>query len=170
MNSNLKSKTFEGVLQLSQVQLYIISILLIIGYAMALYGINLLFTGNRQPFSAQMEYGTDWNIIAKSMFAIFIGPFIETFLHQYLPIELLLKIKRIKNKPYIAVFASALLFGLGHYYSFYYIVYAFGMGVIFGFFYLILKIRGQEPFLHTYFLHAIINFLVFCNTILPQLV
>jgi lipoprotein signal peptidase len=90
---------------------------------------------------------------------VIIAPLLETFVFQYLIIEILYKLK-INDE--IIIWVSALAFSLSHYYNFIYILAILFPGFLFSSFYLYLKkSKYKSPFLAVILLHAISNFIVF---------
>ncbi len=95
--------------------------------------------------------------------AVFIAPFIETVIFQFLPIELSNYLQRLflkKIYPIVGILISALLFGFVHNYSFSYQINSFFMGVFLGYLYHIRKdkeIFGSFSFI--WLLHLINNLL-----------
>ena len=83
--NRFKAYTFRAPL----VIVYLIAVVSIICWAAILYWVNFYLTDNSKPFAEQAWVGEDWHLLMKSVFAIFIGPFIETFISQIIPIELL---------------------------------------------------------------------------------
>tara|TARA_B110000114_G_scaffold22039_1_gene21000 strand:+ start:1245 stop:1751 length:507 start_codon:yes stop_codon:yes gene_type:complete len=94
------------------------------------------------------------------IFTVIIGPIIETFLFQYLIIEVLFFFKRIKINTIIII--SSLSFSLTHYYNFIYILVTFLSGIIYASYYLYLKEEKQRfPFLYICLFHSLYNFSAF---------
>lgn len=92
--------------------------------------------------------------------SVIIGPIIESFLFQYLIIEILYIFKIIKVE--IILIISALAFSLSHYYNFIYILITFISGLIYASYYIYLKIEKKKfPFLYILALHSLYNFTVF---------
>ncbi|MFK7748785.1 MAG: CPBP family glutamic-type intramembrane protease [Kordia sp.] len=92
--------------------------------------------------------------------SVIIGPLIETFLFQYLIIEILYFFKKIKINTIIII--SSITFSLIHYYNLIYILVTFLSGIIYASYYLYLKVEKQKsPFLYIWFLHSLYNFSVF---------
>jgi hypothetical protein len=92
--------------------------------------------------------------------SVIIGPLMETFLFQYLIIEILSFFRRIKVNTIVII--SSLAFSLIHYYNFIYISVTFLSGVIYASYYLYLKTEKQKfPFLYIFSLHSLYNFSVF---------
>lgn len=71
--------------------------------------------------------GTDKLTKGDPYFFVFIAPFLETIVFQFLLLHILLK----NFKPWIAVVSSGLLFGCMHQYNMYYMMAAFLPGVFF---------------------------------------
>ncbi|WP_422614472.1 type II CAAX prenyl endopeptidase Rce1 family protein [Ascidiimonas aurantiaca] len=94
--------------------------------------------------------------------SVIIGPLIETFLFQYCVIELILYFKKNVSFKILALFLSALLFGLAHYYNIYYIVFTLIIGFVFAFIYLIGKERNDtNGFRITWLAHIVMNLIAF---------
>ncbi|MFP4090525.1 MAG: type II CAAX prenyl endopeptidase Rce1 family protein [Cyclobacteriaceae bacterium] len=91
---------------------------------------------------------------------VIFAPLLETFLCQYLVIEILYRFKKISVSSIIII--SALIFSLGHYYNIIYIFFAFVSGLVYASYYLYLKMEKKRfPFLYIVGLHALYNFTVF---------
>ena len=86
-----------------------------------------------------------------------LGPVLETLLHQALPIYLFTK-KWIKNRK-LAIFISALFFGLMHSYSLHYILWTFVGGLLLAWAYLIYyeKYGFEKAFWAITIVHALRN-------------
>lgn len=99
------------------------------------------------------------------------GPLLETFLFQFLVIELLLwlcKKKGIIRKNGIIIWTSAVLFGLTHYYNLVYIVIIIFPGLLYASYYLFLKLEQREfPFVKIFMVHAVANFVAFLIDYVP---
>lgn len=92
--------------------------------------------------------------------SVIIGPLIETFLFQYLIIELLYYFKKVK--PNIIIIISALVFCSIHNYNFIYILVTFIAGLIYASYYIYLKeVKKKYPFIYIWMLHTLYNFTVF---------
>ena len=90
---------------------------------------------------------------------VLIGPVLETFIFQFLIIEILLKLK-IKNNLIILI--STLAFSLSHNYNLIYILLIIFPGILYSTYYLFLKIENQKtPFLNIFLLHLLSNFVSF---------
>ena len=101
-------------------------------------------------------------IIEKVIIGIFIGPIIETLIFQTALINLSLFIK--KNKLF-AILVSALLFGLSHYYSFYYFTYTFTIGSFLSYLYFLSKKKKYNPILTLSSIHALYNLIVLATNL-----
>lgn len=100
--------------------------------------------------------GKDKSIIFILFSSIVLAPILETLLNQSLPYYILNKIKYFKERSYLILLASALFFGLLHFYSLFYIFYAFLLGLLFMYGYMI-RIKTDKK---TFYLIAISHFLV----------
>jgi len=88
---------------------------------------------------------------------IVVSPFIETFLNQYLPYLFLGKIKYFRERSYFILLCSAILFGLMHFYSLFYIFYAFLIGLILMYGYMIRISRDKATFYLISLCHSLLN-------------
>lgn len=94
------------------------------------------------------------------LLSVVFGPLIETFLFQYLIIEILYGLKRLKINTIILI--SALTFSSIHYYNFLYVLVTFLSGIIYASYYLYIKEeKKKHPFLTIWMLHLLYNFSVF---------
>jgi hypothetical protein len=104
-------------------------------------------------------YFEGFSLMGILFLTVIIAPLLETFVFQYLIIEILYKLK-INDE--IIIWVSALAFSLSHYYNFIYILAILFPGFLFSSFYLYLKkSKYKSPFLAVILLHAISNFIVF---------
>jgi membrane protease YdiL (CAAX protease family) len=123
----------------------------LIGSAIAFIFIDKVDTSNKlQHF-----------LFAKKIFyGVLLIPFIETFIFQYLPIELLKLFA--KNKEFFITVISGGLFGFAHYFNnrdYFFSIAAFFAGLIFASIYLYSKKRKDIsfPFLLVFSVHSVIN-------------
>lgn len=90
---------------------------------------------------------------------VFLIPFFETLIVQFLPLKLLNKY--IKKHRYLycimAIWILALLFALLHPSELFYFFSAFFMGLVWGFLCFILIRKKQHPYIYTAFMHVIYN-------------
>lgn len=92
--------------------------------------------------------------------SVIVGPLIETFLFQYIVIELLYSLKKIKTN--FIVIISALVFSLIHNYNLIYIIVTFIAGLIYALYYVYLKkTKKKYPFMYIWMLHTLYNLTVF---------
>lgn len=84
------------------------------------------------------------------------SPLLETAVTQWACIRLL---KKLRIRTGMAVFLSAVLFGLGHAYSILYMSMAFFVGAVLGTVFTIEDARGGHPFLATLAVHAFRNWI-----------
>ena len=97
------------------------------------------------------------HIVVKIFAGCFLAPILETLLHQSLPIYIFTK-KWIKKRN-IAIFLSALSFGVLHFYSLLYILTTFMVGLLFAWAYLIYYERHsfEKAFWAITLVHALRN-------------
>jgi len=120
---------------------------------------SFLLKENIDIHSSNLENLT---IIEKLIAFIIIAPFIETFIFQFIIIEILLSF--IKKNEVLVILLSGFLFGFAHYFNAYNIIYsilAMVAGILFASIYIIAKDRKDIyfPFLLVFGSHAFINFL-----------
>ncbi len=94
------------------------------------------------------------------LLACIISPLFETFLFQYLPMELFKN--RFKKKTSIRIVLSSIMFSLGHRYNFYYMIVTFFMGLSFAIAYVIQRKKNEKAyaFLTVYFIHFLWNLFI----------
>ncbi|TZF99976.1 CPBP family intramembrane metalloprotease (plasmid) [Chryseobacterium panacisoli] len=89
--------------------------------------------------------------------AIFIAPFLETFLFQYLPYLILSKWIKLNNKAFCIIIMS-IIFASMHYYNWLYIVMTFFGGIILNNLYIYYnKYVHTYSFILTVLFHALFN-------------
>jgi len=98
------------------------------------------------------------SILGIFIISVIIAPLLETFIFQFLVIELLHTFK-LDNTTII--FISAALFALSHYYNLIYILIIFLPGLIYATYYLYLKHNNKNGFLPVFFLHSLSNLIPF---------
>ena len=91
------------------------------------------------------------------MVSVVVAPFLETSLNQYLPYYLLNKVRYLKERSYLILLISALIFGSMHFNSLFYIFYGFICGLVLMYGYMV-RIKTDKK---TYYLivicHALVN-------------
>jgi len=95
------------------------------------------------------------------LIAVIAAPIIETLIFQYFVIETLLN---VKLAPLLCIIASALLFGISHYYNIAYVLVTTIVGFIFAYYYMAL--RHQHYFnklILVTLLHVLSNLFAFVN-------
>ena len=118
------------------------------------------FNKTNTSFEKLKQINNDYIIL---LFVAVIGPFIETFIFQFLLINMVKAI--IGNTRYtffLSVMIPALLFGFSHYYNRSYIIAASIIGIILSSTYYISQfIRKENGFLIVFLLHGLNNLLAF---------
>lgn len=131
---------------------YVFIVFLIAGYLISIISANIMHLLN-----IKSGYQQEPNIIFQFINALILGPLVETFFFQYIIINLLMSttIKRI----YI-LSISSICFGVLHgIYSVSYLISALFFGFLLSTCYMVFHKHEQYPFLTTFFLHALVNFL-----------
>ncbi|HET6632443.1 MAG TPA: CPBP family intramembrane glutamic endopeptidase [Rhodanobacteraceae bacterium] len=93
-----------------------------------------------------------------------LGPPLETFVHQWLPIRILQRFGCRRSGTLVLV--SAVGFGAAHWYSAYYIAAATLIGVVLGYAFLACDESGRSPFLTVSLIHAARNLVTFAFVVL----
>ncbi len=129
-------------------------IILIGSYVVTFLSVPLvaLFDGNLHS-----KLQTEKISVRSIIFFVILFPILETWLNQYLIFNTLSKYSYFSNKKYLIIIISGLIFGLLHYYSFSYIVWAFFFGSYLCFCYYIFGIISNKAFLLTCLIHIIRN-------------
>jgi hypothetical protein len=121
---------------------------LTISYLITLYDKKLLYTGI-----------DEFSLLEIFFLAVIIAPLIETFIFQFLIIEILSK---FKVNTSLILWISTLLFSLSHNYNVVYILAMVFPGLLYASFYLFLKKEtSKSPFFMIFLLHAIANLIAF---------
>lgn len=90
--------------------------------------------------------------------SVIIAPIVETFIFQFLIIEILLL---FKVKHFAIIVISGLLFAVAHFYNLAYILAIVFPGLLFAWYYLYLKVHKKNAFLSVTLLHACSNLFAF---------
>jgi len=94
-------------------------------------------------------------VVGQFIIASVVAPIIETALNQALPIYLLRKYTRLRWFAIIVI--PSAIFGLMHFYSIQYIVYAFLVGLVLTYSYAVRRYNGGHPFTLVALIHALRN-------------
>jgi len=114
---------------------------------------------NDTYFHFYVNYNKSQNISKNELnfIAIFIAPFLETFLFQYLPYLILSKWIRLSNKVFCIIIMSA-IFASMHYYHWLYIVMTFFGGIILNNLYIYYNKHAHSySFILTALFHSLFN-------------
>ena len=87
---------------------------------------------------------------------VIVAPLFETFICQYAVFKLLSQFPLFRNHQSFIIVISAASFGIMHYYSLIYIVYAFIMGLFLMYAYM-LRLQKEDSFKAVSSIHALIN-------------
>ena len=93
--------------------------------------------------------------------SVILIPLIETFLNQFLPYYLLIKVKYLREKSYLILLISAVFFGVLHFYSVFYIIFGFLLGLVFMYGYMVRIKTDNKTFYLIAITHALFNLGVF---------
>lgn len=105
------------------------------------------------------------SIIFLFLTTIIIAPIVETFLGQSLPYFLLRKVKYFRERNLLVLLTSSFFFGVLHFYSIFYIVYAFFLGLILMFGYMVRIINDNKTFLLITICHSLLNLAIFIKNL-----
>ena len=97
----------------------------------------------------------DYNNYLMFVIAVVFTPLVETFIFQALPYFVINRYFKHKNKFWIYLFVSAIIFI--HYNSFLYAVVTFLIGFVFAFFYYIAILKKESAYLLVVIIHSILN-------------
>jgi len=98
------------------------------------------------------------NIWLKYLLVVLAAPILETFLYQALPFYFLSLFQFFRRNVWIIILVSSIGFGLAHNFSTQYSIHTTFVGFIFISTYII-RTKKKDPFLSTYILHAVFNFM-----------
>jgi hypothetical protein len=107
--------------------------------------------------SLQSSLQTEEMSLKSIIFFVIVVPILETWLNQYLVFNTLVKYNYFSGRKYMIIFISGAIFGLLHYYSLSYIIWAFFFGSYLCFCYWIFKVISNKAFLLTCLIHIIRN-------------
>lgn len=97
------------------------------------------------------------NLIEIIFVSLIFAPIVETFIYQTIIIQGLRLFTWFRSQPFIVASISALLFGVSHSYSIYYIIFAFLIGLLLAYSYLVYLYRKESSFWVTVAIHFIRN-------------
>ena len=98
--------------------------------------------------------------------SVIFAPIFETFFNQFLPYYLLNKVKYLHDRNYLILLASALFFGLLHFYSVFHILYAFLLGLVLMYGYMIRIKTDKQTFYLIALGHSFLNLGVFIKNLI----
>jgi uncharacterized protein len=125
-------------------------------------GFNCLFGIMREKDLVWLDFpGEEKRLTELFIQTILLAPIIETFLNQYVPYIILNKIRFTRERRYLIILFSGLLFGLIHCYSLFYIFYAFLLGLIFMYGYMIRIKTDNKTFFLIAICHSLLNIGIF---------
>lgn len=144
--------------KLNKLRLFLFSFLFLLFITFLLSYIGNMIGGDETFVNDLVQ---DKGLITGFVSIVLIAPILETFLFQFIVIELcyLIKIRSIK---YVAISLSALLFALIHFYNLIYFIAALVIGVGFAFCYTVFRKYGVKfAFWGIVLIHALINLVSF---------
>lgn len=100
------------------------------------------------------------NLFFSVLITVFIAPIAETFIYQYLAYKLLIRLEYFKRNQVLIILSSAFVFGLMHFYSIFYIVYAFIIGIILMYAYSVRISSSSHIFWEISLSHSILNLFI----------
>jgi hypothetical protein len=105
-------------------------------------------------------------LIETFFLAVILAPLFETWFNQSLPFKLLQKVNYLKERTYLILLISALFFGITHFYSLFYIIYATLMGFVLMYGYMVRIKTDNRTFYLIAICHSIVNLGVFVKNFL----
>jgi len=148
-------KKIHDLEHIKTLNLFLIILLLIIVIALTS---NFMADKFEIDIAGQSSPFENDSLIFKFFMAVFIGPFIETFLINSLPYRFF---KFFVNKISIVIILCSSLFAILHYYSFLYVLMTFFGGILLNLFYAICINKKQPSYILTVLLHSLYNFIGF---------
>lgn len=106
------------------------------------------------------EYHSYWHLLYTGI----IGPLLETFIFQYAVINVL---QRFRANNIIIIILSAGLFGIWHWYSIAYVLYAFIAGLIYSACFILFQQRKNKAFPWVFILHSSYNIYALLTIFVP---
>ena len=97
---------------------------------------------------------------------LIVAPIVETFVCQYLPYYFLSKISIFNQKKYLILITSALIFGLMHFSSLFYMIYGVIIGMVLMYGYMIKVAGDKRTFLLIVLCHSILNLGILIRNVL----
>lgn len=97
------------------------------------------------------------SLVEALFLALIFAPLLETFIYQTLIIFILRMFNGIKNKPIVIIFISAIIFGISHSYSIFYVGFATIVGVLLAYSYMVFLERKESSFWVTTAIHFMRN-------------
>jgi membrane protease YdiL (CAAX protease family) len=88
-------------------------------------------------------------------------PLFETFLFQQLPFKIMQNWSLTTNRYGIYILLSAIIFGLFHWYSLQYMIFAFAVGLVLGYTYFFYCKTPKVAFWSTVLIHGLRNLIVY---------
>jgi len=153
---------YEKLSEVSNFKLILGMCLIKVSFSFGLQWISKSYFQNQDFINTSLE-GLEIGEIF--LIVVILGPLIETFLFQFVLIELIIllfKSIKIRGGQVIAVLVSSFLFAATHPYSFIYLFSALISGLMYGIFYLISKRKkGLNGFSVVFIVHSFYNLIVF---------
>jgi membrane protease YdiL (CAAX protease family) len=100
--------------------------------------------------------------------AVIIAPILETLIFQKGIIILSRKIEYIKNRVWLQIVISALIFGLNHTYSVAYIFVGFLLGLIFAYSYIVSEDKKSNALRNVIIIHSLSNMISILITLIEN--
>ena len=139
----------------TNIPLFLIIFLIDVFYSL-LSGSLLTFI---EPSITEIPFFKSISLFEVFLISVIFGPLIETFIYQFLIIEILSKFKVNTN---IIIGISTIIFALSHNYNIIYILVIIFPGVLYASYYIYLKVeKKHSPFLMIFVLHALSNLVAF---------
>jgi uncharacterized protein len=149
-------ESFIASLSIAKAVLFLLAIILLLS-AVHKYATEIFNIGDIVFSDSPKE---NQNFVITFFTRVILGPVLETLFFQTLPFLLYESNPWLQRNKWIFIFISSLIFGLGHYYSIYYMVHAFIAGFIFIYAYII-RSANNTSFMTVVFLHCSLNLFKF---------
>lgn len=120
-----------------------------------MWGLTFLLSFTTYYFFPSYTLEVKNTTILDNIVAVFLAPPLETLLFQYLIINILQKITKLRLRYIILI--SSIIFSIVHYSSVYSVIFAFLMGFILAYSYAVYQNKKESAFWVTTLIHALKN-------------
>jgi len=128
-------------------------------------GFNILYSYFSKWDIIWFPFPNDTDTVVFFVGAVIIAPLFETWFNQSLPYTLLNKVKYFRERSPLILLASAIFFGINHFYSMFYILFGFFMGLLLMYGYMVRIKTDNKTYLLIAISHSLINLTGFIHNL-----